>query len=99
MGQSTIFQEINIDCQKITKIFSTKKLLEILDKFAKFVLFADKNNGELYELNEFCHPTNRLHSTSNESACVFRLMAVRYFETVFSRRSRMSATSFVRKGK
>ncbi len=45
MGQSTIFQEINIDCQQITKNFSTKKLLEILDKFAKFVLFADKNNG------------------------------------------------------
>ena len=53
MGQSTIFQEINIDCQQITKNFSTKKLLEILDKFAKFVLFAEQNNGELYELNEF----------------------------------------------
>ncbi len=99
MGQSTIFQEINIDCQQITKNFSTKKLLEILDKFAKFVLFAEQNNGELYELNEFCHPTNRLHSTSNESVCVFFLMLVRYFDTVFSRRSRMSAISFVRKGK
>ena len=56
MGQSTIFQEINIDCQQITKNFSTKKLLEILDKFAKFVFIRRQKQRRIIRIKRILSP-------------------------------------------